>query len=75
MNWRKVIAGIMGILSFIGVIVLIGIVVRNFWPDYSPSQHPIERLLILGISFVTASIAYNLIKSKKPEQDSNKIKK
>lgn len=67
MNWRKVIAGIAAILTFIGVIVLIGIVTRNFWPGFSPSKHPIERLLILFISFMMASFIYNLIKGEEPE--------
>jgi len=68
MNWRKVIAGIIGFLTFIGVIVLIGIVVRNYWPGFSPSEHPIERLLILFVSFVVASMVYNLIKGDEPEE-------
>ncbi len=46
MNLRKVIAGIIGFLTFIGVIVLIGIVVQNYWSGFSPSEHPIERLAI-----------------------------
>ncbi|MBC7088614.1 MAG: hypothetical protein H5T96_09165 [Tissierellales bacterium] len=68
MNWRKIIAGIVGFLVFIGVIVLIGIVVRNFWPGFSPSEHPIERLLILFVSGVIALTVYNLIKGDEPEE-------
>jgi len=67
MNWRKFIAVIMGILTFVGVIVLIGIVVRSYWPDYSPSEHPVERLSILFVSFFVASTVYNLIKGEEQE--------
>ncbi|MEN4017398.1 MAG: hypothetical protein PQ975_02190 [Methanobacterium sp.] len=67
MNLRKVIAGIIGFLTFIGVIVLIGIVVQNYWPGFSPSEHPIERLFILFVSGVIALTVYNLIKGDEPE--------
>ncbi len=67
MNWRKVIAGIIGFLTFIGVIVLIGIVVQNIWPGYSFSDHPLERLSLLFICFMIASMVYNLIKGEEPE--------
>jgi len=67
MNGRKFIAVIMGILTFVGVIVLIGIVVRSYWPDYSPSEHPVERLFILFASFFVASTVYNLINGEEQE--------
>jgi FtsH-binding integral membrane protein len=54
-------------LTFIGVIVLIGIVVQNYWPGFSPSEHPIERLFILFVSGVIALTVYNLIKGEEPE--------
>jgi len=73
MNGRKFIAVIMGILTFVGVIVLIGIIVRSYWPDYSPSEHPVERLSILFVSFLAASTVYNLIKGE--EQEIKKKKK
>ncbi|MEN4017401.1 MAG: hypothetical protein PQ963_05705, partial [Methanobacterium sp.] len=44
-----------------------GIVVQNYWPGFSPSEHPIERLFILFVSGVIALTVYNLIKGDEPE--------
>ncbi|MEN4018163.1 MAG: hypothetical protein PQ975_11335, partial [Methanobacterium sp.] len=43
------------------------IVVQNYWPGFSPSEHPIERLFILFVSGVIALTVYNLIKGEELE--------
>ncbi|MBP2045463.1 hypothetical protein [Methanobacterium aggregans] len=47
------------------------LVVRSFSPDYSPSQHPAERMALLFGSLIAALLIYNLIKGKKPEPKVN----
>jgi uncharacterized membrane protein YqjE len=64
MNWRNLLAVIAGLITLLGVVVLIGMVVRSFWPDYSPSHDPFGRLAILFVSGVIALTVYNLIKTK-----------
>jgi cytochrome bd-type quinol oxidase subunit 2 len=68
MGLRDFVAVVVSVLTFLGVIVLIGMVVRSFSPDYSPSQHPAERMALLFGSLIIALIVYNLIKSPEPEK-------
>jgi len=68
MNLRKIIAGIIAILTFIGVLTLISTAVHTIWPDYWFSDHPIERVIALFVGFVVALMVYNLIKGKEPEK-------
>ncbi|MDO8871085.1 MAG: RDD family protein [Methanobacteriaceae archaeon] len=73
MNIRKFLAGIVGILTFIGIIVLIGMVVNNIWPGYSPSDHPLERIVMLMFSAIIASSTYNLIKGEEIKENGKTV--
>ena len=68
MNLRKIIVGIAAIFVFIGILTLIS-TVHTIWPDYWFSDHPIERVVALFLSFVVASIVYSLIKGKESEPE------
>lgn len=69
MNQRKVIAVIVAVLAFFGLMVLIGTVVQAIWPGYWFSHHPIERFFTLIIIVIITSKIYNIIKGKEPEQE------
>lgn len=68
MNLRKFIAVVAGIFTFIGVMVLFAIGIQTLWPNYEPSDHPFDRLIVLTVSTVLASFVYNLIKGEEPEE-------
>jgi len=67
MNFRKFIAILAAIAAFIGIGALIAISVQNIWPGYSFSDHPLERLSLLFICFMIASMVYNMIKGEEVE--------
>ncbi|KAF5083390.1 RDD family protein [anaerobic digester metagenome] len=68
MSFRKSVALIAGILTFIGVMVLFAIGIQTLWPNYEPSDNPFDRLIVLTVSTVLASFVYNLIKGEEPEE-------
>jgi len=68
MSFRKSVAVIAGIFTFIGVMVLCAIGIQTLWPNYEPSDNPFDRLIVLTVSTVLASFVYNLIKGVEPEE-------
>ncbi|MBI5680160.1 MAG: hypothetical protein HZC47_04615 [Methanobacterium sp.] len=68
-NVRKVIAIVVAVLVFILLFSGIAIGVQAVWPGYSFSDHPLERLILLGFVFFATAITYNIIKGKEPEQE------
>ena len=65
---RKTVGVFAGIFTFIGVMVLFAIGIQTLWPNYEPSDHPFDRLIVLTVSTVLASFVYNLIKGEEPEE-------
>ncbi|MBC7088611.1 MAG: hypothetical protein H5T96_09150 [Tissierellales bacterium] len=73
MGFRKIIGVIVAVLVFLGVVLCLGNFLESVMGYSAARANPLLRLPVLFVSFLVASIVYNLIKGDEIEPE-NKSK-